>query len=242
MQKGFLKKSMANNDLISYYHCDQSLLEQSREGRGSSRVSSRGSSTPEGVRHSDSPDTSSIDLGQFKGSVIPGMFRAEKSIVPPILPGTLLKFKDFTMDSNQNDGAAQLATLGRLFVCSVVSDLVIFDPSQGSFFDGVLMTFLNASEKSNNKVIAIQEAEGASKSIVLQMFKTKTLVKFPKWMRKPKHAKTFFRKKIAVPKRTEMWRKATKHYITGYLQTMDPEMLALYLSQPRVRKAIDSLV
>jgi hypothetical protein len=83
---------------------------------------------------------------------------------------------------------------------------------------------------AKDRVIQIDSKNG--------VFKTKKLEKFSKWF--GKNAPKLYRKNVKVTQ-NKTFAQSVKHYITKYLNDKDPQMKALYLSEPRIRTAIDSM-
>ena len=154
-------------------------------------------------------------------------------ILSPSDSRSVLKFRNF--ESNDHSENEKLATIGRLVLCSIISDLVILESHSG-LIDGMLLSMMIAnSGTTKNSCVAI---ETAAESVLL--IKNKTAAQIPKWV--DKHEKKLFRKKIKFTRKNDLYRKAVKIYIAKFFNYNDPVMKTLYLAQPRVRKVIDSLM
>jgi hypothetical protein len=136
-----------------------------------------------------------------------------------------------------------LATLGRAYLCLLISDLLVFNINIDMFSDFVDGALYSMADTQDSQIVAVNAVKSESEEIVLGsnwLFKKtkKDFEKCSKWIEK--NYKKLWKKTFKVKKNNEMLRISIRVYLRGYMDT-DSEIKTLYFTQPRVRSFMDSL-
>jgi hypothetical protein len=149
-----------------------------------------------------------------------------------------------------------LATLGRSYLCLLISDLLVFNWDIDMLEDFICGALYSMSDTQESQVIAISNdmcttttvkdcnPSGLSNlsgpGVMIKTFKKtkKNPEKCTKWIHK--HYRKLWKKKLKV-KKNKMFCTSMNVYLKRYLET-DLPIKKLYFSQPRVRILIDSLL